>query len=91
MLYVHGTRKPFGFHSPEWAQALAARPDCRVVPMRTGHWVMLDQPEAFNVALLDWLAPGATSLSSSSLMRRRAHRRNPVAAEDRAASAPPVP
>jgi len=59
MLYLYGTRKPFAFHSPEWVRALATRPGCRVVPMRAGHWVMLDQPEAFNRAVLDWPAPAA--------------------------------
>lgn len=57
MLYLYGERKPFVFHTSQWVQALAARPGCRVVPMRTGHWVMLDQPEAFNRELRDWLLP----------------------------------
>ena len=38
------------------AEALAAQPGCRVLPMRTGHWVMVQAPEAFNAAVLDWLA-----------------------------------
>jgi pimeloyl-ACP methyl ester carboxylesterase len=59
MLYLYGTRKPLLFHSRAWAEALAARPGCRVVPMRTGHWVMCDAPEAFNRELLDWLDPVA--------------------------------
>ena len=59
MLYLYGARKPFAFHSQGWLQALAAQPGSRVVPMSTGHWVMLDQPEAFSRELLDWLAPGA--------------------------------
>ena len=58
MLFLYATRKPFAFHSPAWVQALAARPGCRVQPMKTGHWVMLDQPQAFNRVLLEWLAPG---------------------------------
>lgn len=57
MLYLYGARKPFQFHSAAWADALAARPGCRVVPMRTGHWVMCDASEAFNRELLDWLDP----------------------------------
>lgn len=56
MLYLYGTRKPFAFHSPAWAEALAALPGCRVLPMRTGHWVMVQAREAFNAAVLDWLA-----------------------------------
>jgi pimeloyl-ACP methyl ester carboxylesterase len=59
MLFVYGERKPFMFHTPGWAQALAARPGCRVVGLRTGHWVMHQQPEAFNRAVLDWCAGDA--------------------------------
>ncbi|MDE2368778.1 MAG: alpha/beta fold hydrolase [Burkholderiales bacterium] len=58
MLFFYGTRKPFLFHTSAWALVLAARPGCRVQPMRTGHWVMLDDPEGFNRALRDWLLPG---------------------------------
>jgi pimeloyl-ACP methyl ester carboxylesterase len=57
MLYLYGQRKPFMFHSQAWLDALAARPACRVVGLPTGHWVMLQQPEAFNQALLEWLGP----------------------------------
>jgi cis-3-alkyl-4-acyloxetan-2-one decarboxylase len=59
MLYLYGARKPFAFHSPAWAQRLAAQPGSRVVAMRTGHWVMVDQPEAFNREVIDWLRPTA--------------------------------
>ena len=59
MLYVYGARKPFAFHSPGWVAALAARPGCRVVPLRAGHWVMVDRPDEFHHALLDWLAADA--------------------------------
>jgi pimeloyl-ACP methyl ester carboxylesterase len=56
MLYLYGTRKPFLFHSRAWAEALAARPGCRVVPMRTGHWLMCNDPVRFNREVDDWLA-----------------------------------
>lgn len=56
MLFVYGRRKPFMFHSAEWAQAVAARPGSRVVAMKSGHWVMLDAAADFHAALLDWLA-----------------------------------
>jgi pimeloyl-ACP methyl ester carboxylesterase len=56
VLYVYGQRKPFMFHSPAWAAALALRPGSAVLGLRTGHWVMLQQPEAFNQALRDFLA-----------------------------------
>ena len=55
MLFLYGQRKPFGFQSQAWMDALAARPGCRVLPMKTGHWVMLDAPQAFHAAVLDWL------------------------------------
>ena len=58
MLYFYGRRKPFMFHSPQWADALAGRAGSRVVALETGHWVMRRQTEAFNRAVLDWLAEG---------------------------------
>ena len=56
MLFIYGQRKPFMFHSTGWAQDLVARPGSAVLGLRAGHWVMRDQPEAFNQAVLDWLA-----------------------------------
>jgi pimeloyl-ACP methyl ester carboxylesterase len=56
MLFIYGRRKPFLFHSPAWAQRLAARPGNRVVPVEARHWVMRDQPDGFNAAVMDWLA-----------------------------------
>ena len=55
MLFVYGTKKPFLFHSPRWAQALGAIPGNRVIPFDTGHWVMSEQPQAFNAAVDAWL------------------------------------
>jgi pimeloyl-ACP methyl ester carboxylesterase len=55
MLYVYGARKPFMFHSAAWAQAIASRPGSQVLPMRTGHWVMCEEPQAFNAAVANWL------------------------------------
>lgn len=59
MLFLYGRRKPFRFHSQAWAQALAARPGCRVVEMPTGHWIMRDDPAGFQRVLLDWLGSPA--------------------------------
>jgi len=59
MLFIYGARKPFLFHSPAFAAALAARPDCRVLEFDTGHWVMAEQPQRFNDAVGDWLAAAA--------------------------------
>jgi pimeloyl-ACP methyl ester carboxylesterase len=58
MLYVYGTKKPFMFHSAAWAEALALRPQSRVLAIDTGHWVMSRRPAPFHQAVLDWL--GAT-------------------------------
>ena len=56
MLFIYGENKPFMFHSEQWIAKLAARPGCAVQPFRTGHWVMLQQPEAFSKCVGEWLA-----------------------------------
>jgi pimeloyl-ACP methyl ester carboxylesterase len=56
MLFIYGERKPFNFHSQAWADRLAAQPGSRVLALPTGHWVMTQKPEAFNNAVLQWLA-----------------------------------
>ncbi len=55
LLFVYGTRKLFMFHSAEWLTALQARPGCEVHGLATGHWVMLNQPDAFHAAVRRWL------------------------------------
>jgi pimeloyl-ACP methyl ester carboxylesterase len=55
MLFIYGTRKPFLFHTPRWATALAAREGCQVRAFDTGHWVMVQQPQQFNQAVREWL------------------------------------
>jgi pimeloyl-ACP methyl ester carboxylesterase len=55
MLFVYGRRKPFMFHSSDWAAEVAARPDSAVRAFDCGHWVMAAQPEAFNRTVRDWL------------------------------------
>ncbi|MBN8508502.1 MAG: alpha/beta fold hydrolase [Burkholderiales bacterium] len=72
MLYLYGTRKPFLFHSRRWAEALAARPGCRVVAMRTGHWLMCNDPAAFNREVNDWLACGVADGTAPSAAAARA-------------------
>jgi pimeloyl-ACP methyl ester carboxylesterase len=56
LLYVFGERKPFMFHSPRWLHTLRASEDGAAHALRSGHWVMLDQPEAFHALLLRWLS-----------------------------------
>ena len=55
MLFIYGARKPFLFHSSQWADTLAARPGCRVISFDTGHWVMHDEPQKFNETVKAWL------------------------------------
>lgn len=55
LLYVYGARKPFMFHSPEWLASVSARTGCAVQAFATGHWVMVQQPDAFNAAVAAWL------------------------------------
>jgi cis-3-alkyl-4-acyloxetan-2-one decarboxylase len=62
MLYLYGQRKPFMFHSQAWIEALARRPGSRVVGLRTGHWVMLNQPQEFNAEVARWLAETAAAI-----------------------------
>lgn len=59
MLYLYGRRKPFQFHSQAWADALAQRPGSRVVGLKTGHWVMLDDPAGFQAEVTAWLDGGS--------------------------------
>lgn len=66
LLYLYGMDKPFMFHSPAWAEALAARPGSQVQGFATGHWVMSAQPQAFNEAVSAWLASSAQTSSSAS-------------------------
>jgi pimeloyl-ACP methyl ester carboxylesterase len=61
MQYLYGQRKPFMFHSRAWADALQQRPGSRVLGLRAGHWVMVDQPQRFHDELLRWLAETATA------------------------------
>ena len=55
MLFVYGERKPFLFHTPAWADALAARPGNAVRAFETGHWVMAGSAQEFNEAVDAWL------------------------------------
>ncbi len=55
MLFTYGRRKPLRFHSPAWAERLAATPGSQVVAFDTGHWVMSQQPERFNEVVRSWL------------------------------------
>ncbi len=55
LFYAYGTHKPFMFHSPHWLETLARNPANVALGFRSGHWVMLDQAEALQAAVRDWL------------------------------------
>ncbi|MDH4449425.1 MAG: alpha/beta hydrolase [Rhodoferax sp.] len=58
VLFVYGEGKPFMFHSSRWVHDLRARAHSAAHGLRSGHWVMLDQPDAFHALLLRWLSSG---------------------------------
>jgi pimeloyl-ACP methyl ester carboxylesterase len=55
LLFIYGRRKPFMFHSPQWATGLATQPGCQVIAVEAGHWVMKNDPAAVNDSILRWL------------------------------------
>lgn len=55
MLFIHGQRKPFPFHSAVWAQRIAGQPASQVLGLPTGHWVMTQRPKEFHAAVRQWL------------------------------------
>lgn len=55
MLYIYGKRKPFPFHTRSFEAAVQSKPDSKVIAFRSGHWVMREQPEAFNSVVMEWL------------------------------------
>lgn len=60
MLYIYAKRKPLMFQSKSWLTRVAAKQGNQVLAMDTGHWVMREQPQAFNRLVLDWLKPSVT-------------------------------
>ncbi len=64
MLFVYGTRKPFTFHSREWAADVAGRPGCRVEGFDCGHWVMVARRDAFNALVEQWLRRDAGAVNA---------------------------
>jgi pimeloyl-ACP methyl ester carboxylesterase len=55
VLFLYGRRKPFMFHSERWLKQLDATPGCASLGLEAGHWLMRQQPEAFNGAVRRWL------------------------------------
>ena len=64
-LFVYGRRKPFMFHSQAWVDALNATPGCKAVGLDSGHWVMLQQPDAFNAHVRAWLDAHTSKASAT--------------------------
>lgn len=58
LLFLYGRRKPFLFHSPAWAEAVARRPGSAVHGLDAGHWLMLSRRDEFNRRMRDWLDTG---------------------------------
>lgn len=56
MLYVYAKHKPFMFHSAEWLARIQQKADNQVSAMKSGHWLMREQPEQFNQLVLTWLS-----------------------------------
>ncbi len=65
VLFIYAERKPFMFQSSGWLAKLAARPGCAVRPFPTGHWVMAQQPDAFNQCVSGWLAGQSATIKAS--------------------------
>lgn len=55
MFFAWARRKPFMFHSGDWAKALGQRPGCRVVGYDAGHWLMHGAADPLQADLLQWL------------------------------------
>ncbi|HYD60275.1 MAG TPA: alpha/beta fold hydrolase [Noviherbaspirillum sp.] len=58
LLFLYGRRKPLKFHSRAWLDKLRADPWHRVLGFEMGHWVQVEQPEAVNAAIIQWLDDG---------------------------------
>ncbi|WP_028110148.1 alpha/beta fold hydrolase [Ferrimonas futtsuensis] len=55
MLFIYGSNKPFNFHSQAWVDKLNGTEGSGARSLESGHWVMVEQPEAFNQMVLEWL------------------------------------
>ena len=62
MLYIYGRRRPFQFHTRNFENAVQSRAGSKVMAFRSGHWVMREQPDAFNDAVMGWLKAPAESI-----------------------------
>lgn len=56
LLFIYGGNKVGNFHSQVWQDKMAAIEGNKVIELPTHHWVMIEQPQAFNQALIEWLS-----------------------------------
>jgi len=56
IFFTYGTEKPVMFHSDEWIENMKKTKNCKIVPLKAGHWLMTDKPKELNEALLNWLS-----------------------------------
>lgn len=56
LLYLHGLKKRYAFHSPKWEQLVSATPGSKVVGLPgCDHWFMVRDPVATNRTMETWL------------------------------------
>lgn len=55
VLFLYGRKKPFKFHDRKWIDDVSRTPGGAVVPIESGHWVMVDEQETFSKSVGDWL------------------------------------
>lgn len=60
-LFIYGGNKVGNFHSKPWQTKMAEIEGNQVIELPTHHWVMVEQPDAFNEAVMDWLIRSETS------------------------------
>jgi pimeloyl-ACP methyl ester carboxylesterase len=65
--YAYGGRKPLMFHSPGWLSELVQNPANKVQSFDCGHWLMVDEADALNRSVAQWLeiAPDQAALDGT--------------------------
>ena len=53
---AHGTYRGMRPLEPQWVHMLIDKPGSKAVSFDSDHWPMVRQPQAFNLAVLQWLA-----------------------------------
>jgi pimeloyl-ACP methyl ester carboxylesterase len=56
--YAYATKKPMMFHSPQWVERLLQNPGNKVQAYDCSHWLMVDEADALNASLGEWLRGG---------------------------------